>query len=349
MAGETRQVRREARSDLKLGKRLEHYEVLSAAMDAGAVNPAQGRAITEALDRLPSTGELAVDEEQLAEAEQHLVGLAADHDAKRLRLLGLRIFEVLAPELADEFEGRKLEQEEARARRRTSFTMWEDGDGLCHGRFAVPHLHGEMLRKMILAIASYDRPADRSVDGSGHICEWRRPGPADTGAPRAGVHRADRVGLRVRAAQVRRMRGDRGGDDDAGAADRRPRRAGVCTLDTGGRISAAEARRLACAAGIIPMVLSGKSQVLDVGRKRRLHSEGMRVAMGVRDGGCTTQGCETPPGMCHAHHDLPWSEGGHTNVATGRLLCPHHHRRIHDPGYAVSRSSGGKVSFHRRT
>ena len=86
--------------------------------------------------------------------------------------------------------------------------------------------------------------------------------------------------------------------------------AGVCTLDTGGRISATEARRLACSAGIIPMVLGGRGQVLDVGRKRRLHTEAMRLAMGVRDGGCTAVDCEVPPGLCHAHHDNPWSEGG---------------------------------------
>ena len=24
--------------------------------------------------------------------------------------------------------------------------------------------------------------------------------------------------------------------------------------------------------------------------------------------------CETPPGLCHAHHDTPWSHGGHTSV-----------------------------------
>ena len=70
--------------------------------------------------------------------------------------------------------------------------------------------------------------------------------------------------------------------------------AGVCTLDTGGLISATEARRLACSAGIIPMVLGGKGQVLDLGRKRRLHTEGMRVAMGVRDGGCTAEALRDP-------------------------------------------------------
>ena len=112
--------------------------------------------------------------------------------------------------------------------------------------------------------------------------------------------------------------------------------AGVCTLDTGGRISAAQARRLACSAGIIPLVLGGKSQVLDVGRKRRSHTEAMRIVMGVRDRGCTEEHCEAPPGLCHAHHDTPWSQGGPTNIDTGRLLCPHHHRRIHDPAYQTT-------------
>jgi hypothetical protein len=122
----------------------------------------------------------------------------------------------------------------------------------------------------------------------------------------------------------------------------------VCTLDTGGRVSATEARRLACSAGIIPMVLGGRGQVLDVGRKRRLHTDAMRVALGVRDRGCTAVDCEVPPGLCHAHHDNPWSQGGHTNVKTGRLICPHHHRRIHDPRYQTKHLPDGKISFHRR-
>jgi hypothetical protein len=123
---------------------------------------------------------------------------------------------------------------------------------------------------------------------------------------------------------------------------------GVATLDTGAIISASEARRLACSAGIIPLVLGGQCQPLDLGRKRRLHTEAMRVAMGIRDGGCTAEGCQTPPGLCHAHHDHPWSHGGKTNVQTGRLLCPHHHRRLHDPGYLTTHLPNGKLRFHRR-
>ena len=122
----------------------------------------------------------------------------------------------------------------------------------------------------------------------------------------------------------------------------------AATLDTGGRISAGEARRLACRAGIIPVVLGGASVVLDVGRKRRFHSESQRIALGVRDGGCTAFGCDAPPGLCHAHHDVAWGRGGGTSVELGRLLCPRHHRRMHDPAFQHSLDKHGKVRFSRR-
>ena len=50
----------------------------------------------------------------MLQAEEHLVAQAGQHDAKALRVLGLRrIFEVIAPDLAEQFEGRALEAEEA--------------------------------------------------------------------------------------------------------------------------------------------------------------------------------------------------------------------------------------------
>ena len=39
-------------------------------------------------------------------------------------------------------------------------------------------------------------------------------------------------------------------------------------LDTGDPITAGQARKLACEAGIIPVVLGGDSEILDVGRKK---------------------------------------------------------------------------------
>ena len=124
---------------------------------------------------------------------------------------------------------------------------------------------------------------------------------------------------------------------------------GAGVLDDGGRISATEVRRLACEAGIIPAVLGGKSQPLDLGRKRRFHTETQRIALAVRDQGCTAEGCDYPPGLCHAHHDDPWSRGGGTSVDNGRLLCPRHHHLAHDPRYLTTRLGTGKLSFTRRT
>ena len=119
-------------------------------------------------------------------------------------------------------------------------------------------------------------------------------------------------------------------------------------LDTGETISPGLARRLACEAGIIPAVLGTTSQVLDLGRKTRLHTETQRIALAIEQGGCTAEGCDWPPGLCQVHHDQAWTDGGPTNLANGRLLCPRHHTRIHDPTYETTRLPTNEIRFRRR-
>jgi hypothetical protein len=104
---------------------------------------------------------------------------------------------------------------------------------------------------------------------------------------------------------------------------------GSTALDTGVEASAGQARRLACNAQLVPMVLGGDSQPLDLGRARRLFSPPQRLALAHRDGGCVWRGCARPPSWCEAHHPHPWSEGGPTDVRNGALLCPFHHRLLH--------------------
>jgi hypothetical protein len=339
VAIETRQSRIHARSDLKLAKALEERSVLATALDAGLANVEQARVIVTALDRLPVSGEFAVSTEQRRHAEAHLVALAEHHDAKALAKLGDRIFEVIAPELVEAFEGKVLADQEAAAARKTYLRMREDSDGTCHGRFRIPKLHGQWLRKMILALCSPVRSTPTDIGESlptevrhgQAFCQLIEAIPTKS-LPKAGGCGATIV-VTMTLEQLM-------ADLD---------QAGVCELDTGGRITAGEARRLACTAGIIPAVLGGKSQVLDLGRRRRLHSEAQRIALGIRDSGCTAEHCDRPPAMCHAHHDQPWAKGGRTDLETGRLLCGHHHRRIHDPHYRAEHLANGTVAFHRRT
>ena len=355
VAVSARQVRREARTDLNLARKIESYRHLGTAMAAGDVNVDQARTIVRSLDRLPTSGQFAVTNEQQVLAEEHLVGLAASYDAKALSRLGRHLFEVIAPEVADEFEGRVLADQEAAALKRTWLTMREDDEGTVHGRFRIPALHGHIFSKAILAIASPARPthganapdAPQRADGAEPsardeqvstpvrhglaLCQLLETLPADT-LPTAGGVSATIV-VTMTLEQLTASLSEHG----------------VCGLDTGGALTAGEARRLACTAGIIPMVLGGKSEPLDLGRRRRLHSPAQRLAMAHRDGGCTAVGCDRPPSMCHAHHDTPWSHGGPTTIEGGRLLCGHHHRRVHDPRYEHQVEPTGRVSFHRRT
>jgi hypothetical protein len=118
--------------------------------------------------------------------------------------------------------------------------------------------------------------------------------------------------------------------------------------DTGERISPGQARRLACTARIIPVVLGGRSEVLDVARASRFFTRAQTTAMAIRDGGCVAEGCDWPPWLCHAHHWKRWTDGGFTDLDNGGLLCPRHHARAHDPAYELTHHPDGKVTFTRR-
>ncbi|TFV93970.1 DUF222 domain-containing protein, partial [Leifsonia flava] len=67
--------------------------------------------------------------------------------------------------------------------------------------------------------------------------------------------------------------------------------------------SAGTVRRIAGQAGIIPLVLGGPSEVLDLGRTQRLFTIPQRIALAERDGGCAF--CGTTGSYAEAHH-LAW-------------------------------------------
>ena len=105
-------------------------------------------------------------------------------------------------------------------------------------------------------------------------------------------------------------------------------------------LAAGEVRRLACDAGIIPIVLGTDSEPLDVGREHRLVTPGLRRALIARDGGCVIPGCGAPPGHCDAHHLVHWADGGPTAVTNLALLCPPHHRAIHLGTWHLNHAAG---------
>lgn len=336
LAVQTRATRREARRDLALGRALEQHADVATGLASGELRTEQARVIAEAVDALPSH----VDSSTRGLAETTLLELAGHHDARELRQIGKRILDVVAPEVGESHEAAVLAAEEARATSGVELTMVDDGEGRCHGRFTVPSHVGAMLKRHLLALANPARHTEGELrDESGDwkplrrrlgeaLVEYVERYPVDATPQTAGVNATVVVTMTLEQLLA----------DHATAL-----------LDDGSRMSAGQARRLACEAGIVPAVLGTTSQPLDLGRAARLYNKPQRIALGLRDGGCTARGCETSASGSHAHHDHPWAKGGLTDLASGRLLCPRHHRLAHDPRYAMTIHSDNKVTFVLRT
>jgi hypothetical protein len=121
----------------------------------------------------------------------------------------------------------------------------------------------------------------------------------------------------------------------------RARLAAAGILGTGGACTPGQLRMLACDAQIIPAVLAGDSQVLDLGRATPTWNTAQRRALALRDRGCVAPGCDRPPAACDAHHRRHWADGGPTDLRNGALLCPFHHHQVHRQGWRVIIATDG--------
>jgi hypothetical protein len=125
---------------------------------------------------------------------------------------------------------------------------------------------------------------------------------------------------------------------------------GDTTLSTlnGTPITSNTARMLACDAGIIPIVMRGKSEILDLGRLTRTWSRAQRKAAKIRaNGHCEAPKCQTPIERCDLHHQHHWAHGGRTELNNGIYLCAHHHWVTHHTTWIFSRNKQGIVEIHR--
>ena len=104
----------------------------------------------------------------------------------------------------------------------------------------------------------------------------------------------------------------------------------VCEYSDGTSIPAEQARRHACDAGIIPVVLGGDGQPLDVGRARRLATREQRVALRAMYRTCAVGGCANHFDRCHIHHLDEWDHLGLTDLNNLVPLCSFHHHRAHE-------------------
>ena len=107
------------------------------------------------------------------------------------------------------------------------------------------------------------------------------------------------------------------------------------TLDNGVPLHPATARRLACDARIIPVLLGSAGQPLDIGRATRSIPTGLRRAPVLRDRGCRFAFCDRGPEWTDGHHVDHWAHGGTTWLDGLVLLCRAHHTAVHEGGWSI--------------
>ncbi len=237
------------------------------AFATGDLNLAQVRVIADALDALPSD----LGDDLRAKAETLIVTEAATLGPRELRVYGTRLLEYLAPDIAKEADYRRLLAEERRAAAATRLSIRRRGDGSADLHARIPD---HAASRSSAYLDAYTAPRRhhlhrdehrRDAVRAAHPCRPRRRRPAPAGpATRRRVRRAAREHPHHQPAPPRRHR--HRGDGGPRLPDTLLSGTGTATTSTGETITAGQARRLACQAGIIPVVLGADSEILDVGR-----------------------------------------------------------------------------------
>jgi hypothetical protein len=338
------------RGGLWLARMLqERYPQVREAFAAGDLGEGHARIIVRAAEEMPS----AVTDEERDTAVAALVEACVRRrmTTKSLRRKARRMLDAIKKAYADQQESDMVKDEEKHASAETWLNLQDNGDGTWSGRFVIPDAQARMLLTHLQHLSSPRRMSrnqagepvvDQTIaDATGNhmglswtelmgqalveLCEH---------LPTDGLAQHGRVGatIAIHLDHQRLL-------DGLAAAH----------LDAGGEMSVGEVRRLACGAGIIPIVYGGASQPLDMGRESRLHTKAQRIVLSSRYDTCAAEGCQRPFAWCEIHHPHAWAEGGATDMANALPLCGWHHRRAHDDRYDLRHMPSGEVRYRRRT
>ena len=181
----------------------------------------------------------------------------------QLRRLGRHLLEVVAPEIAEAEEAKRLQNQEQRAREKTSLrTRHHRRRPLARTTIVHPVPDRERL---LTYLESYTSPRKHPVRD-----QWRgRPDPPPP-TPRPSLR------CPVGTPRPEHLLPAHGGDATTLMVtidlNSLTSELGTGAVVGGEPLSATEIRRLACEAAIIPVALGGNGEILDRGRTRRLYS-----------------------------------------------------------------------------
>jgi hypothetical protein len=314
---------------------------VGSALADGWLSVAKAHVIERAIDRLPG------DPEVRARGVQVLLAEAKSLDATELRKVALHLASLVDPEGDARRDEKALDRLERAAHLERHLTITDDQAGGAWIKGRCTSEAAALIKATLIPLAAPQPNTGPVCDP--HTC--REPGCSHTGRdPRDhGARMLDALLDACRLLQTAEVLPESHGT--------LPRLtitidytqlltlSGLGEAETGERLSASAIRQLCCDAEIIPIVMAGTSQVLDVGRQMRLASAAIWKALVARDKHCRFKNCQRPPVMCHAHHLTHWINGGPTALDNMVLLCGHHHRLIHAEPWEIRATAPSAYEF----
>lgn len=296
--------------------------VLGAAVTGGLIDRDATATIIGTLHRLPP----AVDPDTRAEAEQALVAHALDLNPDQFRRVAQHLAEALDPDGT-------LDDQDPRSKIEFTIGARSASTGLTSINGKLDDLSVEVLRTAIEGLAAPRPEADGVKD----------PRPAATRRAQALV---EVLNLAITHATLPSHSGERPHVTVTLHWDVLRRQIGTAVTAGGTTLTPATTRRLLCDATVIPAVLSGDGEVLDVGRSARTFPRAVRRAIALRDRGCAFPGCDRPPAFTDVHHIEWWVRDlGDTSYRNGCLLCHYHHSEIHKNEWRIRTAADGSPEF----
>ncbi|GAB3954814.1 hypothetical protein GCM10029976_097930 [Kribbella albertanoniae] len=325
--------RREVRKDLAFTANLRKYPLVAAAMPdpadptrSAVVRSDLAKIIVGTLEKAPSSTPV----ETLAVAEEQMVDMARISNPRELAKFGQDVLARLDTDGPEPAEDEAASKEFLRLRQTDGGVKFTGFLAGASGEQLQTQIHqGSKPHKTIDGERDPRTQDQRQADALKATMDAAAGNPDHPGVPHITVT-IDFNDLKAALAAAPAALGGGTGTTGAGA---------VGELVFGDNLSAGAVRLLACDAAVLPIVLGGDSQPLDVGREQRFVNRYIRRALNKRDKGCVV--CQAPPWMCHAHHLTHWAEGGPTSLQNLALLCSAHHRAVHNGQWAISITAAG--------
>lgn len=322
----------EVRRDLRLARALHKYPAVDAALGTGRreatdadgartrLSLDQAATIVSALEKVPVSAKVPL--EDLRVAEEAMVEAAQLLPPAQLRTLGKEVRERLDTDGPEPDDNDDVSLQE-------SLWLKKAPRGVTFGGYLAEE-NAELLETLIFAGARPHKTADGQRDPRPRS---KRQADAFTAILAAAAGTGSAVpghgDIKPHITVTIDLEDLKGG-------------AGFGDLVHGEMLSAAAVRRLACDAGVIPLVLGTNSEPLDVGTEHRFVTRAIRQALNVRDKGCVA--CGAPPAICEAHHIVHWTNGGPTSLDNLALLCKRDHNNVHRGRISIRMLNGRPIA-----